>query len=206
MMKRREFITLLGGVAAWPLAAGAQQTAMPVIGFLQRSKPVRTDFADFRDGLKALGYEDGRNIRIEQRYADLNIDLLRALAQELVAMNVKVIVIDGFATIQTVMAAIKTVPIVSALIAGPDQFGIANLARPGATSLAYRSRPMILVASGWNCSRSSYPTRAVSLFCVTNTTSTRFSYMSSRMWRERLMWSSACSRQLRPTHGLTFSI
>jgi ABC-type uncharacterized transport system substrate-binding protein len=131
-LHRREFITLLGGAAAaWPLAARAQQPAMPVVGFLQRSKPVRTDFADFRDGLKTLGYQDGRNIRIEQRYAGLDIDLLRAFAQEFVGMNVKVIVIDGFATIQTVMAATKTIPIVSALIAGPDQFGIANLARPG---------------------------------------------------------------------------
>jgi hypothetical protein len=132
MIRRREFITLLGGATlACPLAARAQQPPMPVIGFLQRSKPVRTDFADFRDGLKALGYEDGRNIRIEQRYAGLDIDVLRAFAQELVGMNVKVIVIDGFATIHTVMAATKTIPIVSALIAGPDQFGIASLARPG---------------------------------------------------------------------------
>jgi putative ABC transport system substrate-binding protein len=130
--RRRQFITLLGGAAAaWPLAARAQQPAMPVIGFLQRSYPVRTDFADFRDGLKALGYEDGRNIRIEQRYAGLDMDRVRAFSRELVEMKVKVIVIDGFATIQTVMAATKTIPIVSALIAGPDQFGIASLARPG---------------------------------------------------------------------------
>jgi putative tryptophan/tyrosine transport system substrate-binding protein len=131
-MRRRDFITLLGGAAAaWPLAAHAQQPTIPVIGFLQRSNPIRTDFADFRDGLKALGYESGRNIRIEQRFAGLDIDRLRAYAQELVRMNVKVIVIDGFVTIQTVMAATKTIPIVSALIAGPDQFGIANLNRPG---------------------------------------------------------------------------
>jgi putative tryptophan/tyrosine transport system substrate-binding protein len=131
-IKRREFITLLGGAAvAWPLSARAQQPTMPVIGFLQRSNPIRTDFADFRDGLKALGYEDGRNIRIEQRYAGLDMDRLRAFSQELVGMKVKVIVIDGLTTIQTVMTATKTIPIVSALIAGPDQFGIASLARPG---------------------------------------------------------------------------
>src|SRR4029450_3896356 len=111
--------------------ARAQQPAMPVIGFLQRSNPIRSDFADFRDGLKALGYESGRNIRIEQRFAGLDIDRLRAYAQELVRMNVKVIVIDGVVTIQTVMAGTQTIPIVSALIAGPDQFGIANLNRPG---------------------------------------------------------------------------
>jgi putative tryptophan/tyrosine transport system substrate-binding protein len=129
-MKRREFITLLGGAAAWPLAAGAQQPAMPVIGFLQRSNPVRTDFADFRDGLKALGYEDGRNIRIEQRYAGLDNDRLRAYAQELVGMNVKVLVTDGSVTIQTVLAASKTVPIVSAIMSDPARFGIVNLYQP----------------------------------------------------------------------------
>jgi putative tryptophan/tyrosine transport system substrate-binding protein len=131
-MRRREFITLASSAAiAWPLAARAEQSVMPAIGFLLRSSPVRSDFADFRDGLRALGYEEGRNIRIEQRYADLNMDRLRELARELVALDVKVIVVDGFATIQTVMATTKTIPIVSALIAGPDQFAIASLARPG---------------------------------------------------------------------------
>jgi ABC-type uncharacterized transport system substrate-binding protein len=130
-VKRREFITLLAGSAAWPMAARAQQSVMPAIGFLQRSNPVRSDFTDFRDGLRALGYEEGRNIRIEQRYAGLNLDRLRDFARELVALDVKVIVIDGLVTIQTVMATTKTIPIVSAMIAGPDQFAIASLARPG---------------------------------------------------------------------------
>jgi putative tryptophan/tyrosine transport system substrate-binding protein len=131
-MRRRDFILALGGAGVtWPLAARAQQPAMPVIGFLQRSNAIRNDFGDFREGLKALGYEDGRNIRIEQRYAALDMDRLRAFSRELVEMNVKVIIVDGFATIQAVMAATKTIPIVSALIAGPDSFGIANLARPG---------------------------------------------------------------------------
>jgi ABC-type uncharacterized transport system substrate-binding protein len=131
-VKRRNFIALLGGAAAsWPLAGRAQQAAMPVIGFLQRSNAIRNDFGDFREGLKTLGYEDGRNIRIEQRYAGLDMDRLRAFSRELVDMKVKVIVVDGLATIQAVMAATKTIPIVSALIAGPDSFGIVNLARPG---------------------------------------------------------------------------
>jgi putative ABC transport system substrate-binding protein len=136
-MNRREFITLVGAAAAsppllWPLAARAQQPGIPVIGFLQRSGPVRSDFADFRDGLRTLGYEEGRNIRIEPRYAGGDLARLRALAQELVEMNVRVIVIDGFVTIQTVMAATKTIPIVSALISGPSEFDIATLRHPGA--------------------------------------------------------------------------
>ena len=65
-------------------ARGARAAAGDAgIGFLQRSNPIRTDFADFRDGLKALGYEDGRNIRIEQRYAGLDMDRLPAFSQEL---------------------------------------------------------------------------------------------------------------------------
>ena len=131
-MRRRDFITgIVGAAAVRPFAAHAQQSVMPVVGFLQRSSPVRTDFADFRDRLRALGYEEGRNIRIEQRYAGLDMGRLRDFAQELVRLNVRVIVIDGFATIQTVMAVTKTVPIVSALIAGPGQFNIKSLARPG---------------------------------------------------------------------------
>lgn len=133
-MKRREFIRLLGGAtvaSTVPFRASAQPADIPTIGYLQRTNPVRTDFDDFRDGLKALGYEQGRNIRIEQRYAGLDDDKLRAFAQELVNMNVKAIVVDGTFSIKTVMTATKTIPIVSTLISGPTQFGIDNLARPG---------------------------------------------------------------------------
>ena len=129
-MKRREFIAGLGAVA-WPLVVRAQQPAVPVIGFLQRSAPVRNDFENFRDGLRALGYEDGQTIRIEQRSAHLDVERLRALAQELVNLNVKVLVIDGAPAIRTAMAVTKRTPIVAALITGPDQFGIQNLSRPG---------------------------------------------------------------------------
>jgi hypothetical protein len=73
-MKRRKIVTLVGGAAArWPLTAHAQRSAMPVIGFVQRSNPVRSDFANFPDGLKALGYEKGRTIWIEQRYAGADL-------------------------------------------------------------------------------------------------------------------------------------
>jgi putative tryptophan/tyrosine transport system substrate-binding protein len=130
-MRRREFIAALGGAAAWPVVARGQLPAVPVIGFLQRSAPIRNDFENFRDGLKALGYVDGRTIRIEQRYADLNVDRLRELAQELVGMKVKVLVVDGSATIRTALTITKTTPIVAALIGGPTQYGIANLGRPG---------------------------------------------------------------------------
>jgi putative ABC transport system substrate-binding protein len=129
-VKRRAFIAALGSTAVWPIVAHAQQT-MPVISFLQRSPRIRGDFEHFRDGLRALGYEEGRTIRIEQRYAGLNVDRLRELAQELLGMNVKVLVVDGSATIRTLLTITKTTPIVAAFIAGPTQYGIVNLSRPG---------------------------------------------------------------------------
>ena len=133
-MRRRDFIRLFGCAAVAstaPFRAWAQPAAIPTVGYLQRPDPVRTDFDDFRDGLKALGYEQDRNIRIEQRYAGLDDSKLRAFAQDLVNMNVKAIVVDGTFSIKTVMTATRTIPIVSTLISGPTQFGIDNLARPG---------------------------------------------------------------------------
>jgi putative tryptophan/tyrosine transport system substrate-binding protein len=131
-MRRREFITLLGGAAAaWPLAARAQQAAMPVVGYLPRAAPIRNDFGKFLDGLRALGYEEGRNIRIERHYGNSDDKRLRELAQELARLNPVVIVVDGPVTIGMVQAATTTIPIVSAIMGDPELFGIAQLNRPG---------------------------------------------------------------------------
>ena len=133
-MSRRNFIVGVGSsasAACWPFAAPAQSASIPVIGYLQRPGPVRTDFEDFHDGLRALGYEQGRNIRIEQRYGELDDEKVRGFALELVRMNVRAIVVDGTFSIKTVMSATKTIPIVATLISGPSQFGIENLAHPG---------------------------------------------------------------------------
>jgi putative tryptophan/tyrosine transport system substrate-binding protein len=131
-MRRREFITLLSGAtAAWPLAARAQQSVTPLIALLRRTGPIRSDFTAFTDGLKALGYEDGRTIQIEQRYANNDLDRLRAQASELVEMNPKVLVVDGTITAETVRAATKSIPIVSVLVSDPARLGIMNINRPG---------------------------------------------------------------------------
>jgi putative ABC transport system substrate-binding protein len=145
-MMRREFITLLGGAAAWPLAARAQQPNVPVIGFL--NAPAATDsvyrVSAFRDGLKEAGFVDGHNVAIDFRSAENKLDRLPAFAADLVHRQVSVIVGQQIA-MRAAMAVTSTIPIV--FISGGDPIAnglVTSLSRPGGnmTGVSFASVPL----------------------------------------------------------------
>src|SRR5262245_21217491 len=132
-LHRSDFITLLGGAEAWPLAAGAQQAAMPVIGFLAgpSAGESRSNLAGFRQGLRQVGYVEGQNVHIAFRWAEGRYDRFPEMAAEMVGLPVTVIVAFSGPAAQAAIAATLKIPIVFNCDLGPVKLGLVpSLNRP----------------------------------------------------------------------------
>jgi putative ABC transport system substrate-binding protein len=142
-MKRREFITLLGGAATWPLAARAQQSErvrrIGVLEGLTENDPERqARNAAFMQGLRQLGWIEGRNVRIEHRWSALDADRIRKYAAELLALAPEVILVTGSAALGPLLQATRTVPIVFTIVPDPVGAGfVDSLARPGGNATGF---------------------------------------------------------------------
>jgi putative ABC transport system substrate-binding protein len=147
-MKRREFITLLGGATAWPLATSAQQPAMPVVGFLRSTSLVEFPHlvSAFRQGLNEIGFVESQNVVIEFRSAENRHDRLPALVADLVRRPVNVLVGNAIASVAA-KAATTTIPIVFATGSDPIRDGlVASLSRPGGNVTGVHFFGVVLVA------------------------------------------------------------
>jgi len=147
-MRRREFLTLLGGAAAWPLAARAQEPMMPVVGYLNLESPgsASLQLANLKRGLNQAGYFEGRDFVIEYRWARNQADRLPALVADLVQLRAAVIIAVGSPSALAAKAVTTSIPIVFVVANDPVQLGlVASLNRPGSNltgfNVGQRRRP-----------------------------------------------------------------
>jgi putative ABC transport system substrate-binding protein len=147
-MRRREFITIVGGAAAWPLAARAQQSALPVVGYVYPGEgdPRGRSEAAFRQGLRETGFIEGQNVAIDYRYGQNQPDLVRELVADLVRRNVAAIASIGDGTARTIKAATSSIPLIFEVGFDPVQEGlVSSLSHPGANLTGVNS----LIAELW---------------------------------------------------------
>src|SRR5262249_37873304 len=149
-MKRREALTLLGGAAAWPLTARAQQPTIPIIGYVHSDSPqtVARLLAAFREGLSETDYVEGQNVAIEYRWAQNDLSRIPELVADLVRRRVDVIAAPGSSVVAlAAKTATSTIPIVFSLGLDPVQLGlVASLSRPGGNITGVNSMSNELVA------------------------------------------------------------
>jgi len=166
-MRRREFITLIGGAVASPLAANAQQSErVRRVGVLMAHNDGDPEFQNylgaFREGLQKLGWTEGRNVRIDTRWGALDdADLRQRSAKELLALQPDIILTQNTPPTASMLQQTRTVPVVFVVVADPVGSGfVSSLARPGGNA----SRPP--VPNGWSYSRRLHPASIEPLFCL----------------------------------------
>jgi putative tryptophan/tyrosine transport system substrate-binding protein len=173
-VKRREFITLLGSAAAaWPLTTRAQQSMLPVIGYLSNTSLalISVQLAGFRQGLKEAGYVEGQNVRIEYRWAEGQYDRLPALARDLVGRRLAVIFAGGgVAPVLAAKAATSTIPIVFQMGSDPVKAGVvASLNHPGGNVTGVSRMSTAMLPKELELLRELVPTASVIQFLVNPT-------------------------------------
>src|SRR5262245_16802069 len=171
MIRRREFITLLGGAAAWPLAAQAQKPSMPVIGYLSGREANNKIEPAFHRGLKEAGFVEGQNVRIDYRWAQGQYDRLPALVAELLGQRIDVIVATaGTLSALAAKEATTSIPIVFVTGSDPIKFGlVASLNRPGGNATGVSFLVNVLTAKQFELLREMVPRAKLIGFLVNPT-------------------------------------